>query len=101
MWGLIAVLFALFGTLFENLIQYVNLIGSIFYGTVLGIFLAAFYIKVIKSNHVFIAALIAQSLVIAVNQYASIGYLWYNVIGCTAVIIFGLLFTYLGKLQGK
>ena len=54
MWGLIAICFASFGTLFENLIQLVNIIGSIFYGTILGIFIVAFFLKKITSNSVFI-----------------------------------------------
>jgi hypothetical protein len=91
MWGIIALLFAMFGTLFENLIQFVNLIGSIFYGPVLGIFIAAFFIKIIKSRHVFWAALIAQLIVILCNQFTNMGFLWYNVIGCGGVILIALL----------
>ena len=64
LWGLIAILFALFGSLFENLIQFVNIVGSLFYGTVLGIFVAAFYIKRISSFGVFIAAIIAEATVL-------------------------------------
>lgn len=90
-WGLVAILFAMFGSLAENLIQYVNIVGSLFYGTVLGIFLVAFYIKFIKANAVFIAAFIAQAIVFSVFLLLDISYLWYNVIGCAGVIIFGLL----------
>ncbi|HLT93424.1 MAG TPA: sodium:solute symporter, partial [Membranihabitans sp.] len=60
LWGLVAILFATFGTLFENLIQLVNIIGSIFYGTILGIFLVAFYIRFVGANAVFIGALLAE-----------------------------------------
>jgi Na+/proline symporter len=91
LWGVIAICFALFGALFENLIQFVNIIGSLFYGTLLGIFLAAFYIKVIKSTAVFIAALVAETVVICFYFFSDIGFLWYNVIGCTVVIAVGLL----------
>lgn len=87
-WGLLAILFATFGTLFENLIQLVNIIGSIFYGTILGIFLVAFYIRFIRANAVFIAALIAESIVIFLYFTSDIGFLWYNVIGCGLVILF-------------
>lgn len=98
LWGLIAILFATFGTLFENLIQLVNIIGSIFYGTILGIFLVAFYIRHIQANAVFIAALIAESIVIYLYFTADIGFLWFNVIGCGLVIIFGLLLQpFMGK----
>src|SRR5690606_13859936 len=62
-WGLFAIGFASFGTLFENLIQFVNIVGSIFYGTILGIFLVAFYIRYIKAEAVFWAALCAETLV--------------------------------------
>jgi SSS family solute:Na+ symporter len=91
MWGLIAIGFASIGSLFENLIQFVNIIGSIFYGTVLGIFLSAFLIRSMSSNAVFIAALIAQSIVLVCYWTTDIGFLWYNVIGCGGVIIVGLL----------
>ncbi|MEM6723277.1 MAG: sodium:solute symporter [Bacteroidota bacterium] len=91
-WGLIAILFATFGTLFENLIQFVNIIGSIFYGTVLGIFLVAFYLKRFTGTPVFQAALVAQAGVIGVFFFTDIGFLWYNVIGCFGVIILTFLF---------
>lgn len=86
-WGLIAILFATVGTLFENLIQLVNIIGSIFYGTILGIFLIAFYFKFIKANAVFVGAIIAEILVIYLFFTTEIGFLWFNVIGCGLVII--------------
>ena len=91
MWGIIAIIFATFGTLAENLIQLVNIVGSIFYGSVLGIFLVAFYIKSIKSNAVFWAACIAQVSVIVIFQMDLVSYLWLNVIGCLLVIILALM----------
>ena len=66
MWGLIAICFASFGTLFENLIQLVNIIGSIFYGTILGIFIVAFFFKRITSNSVFYAACCSQLLILLI-----------------------------------
>lgn len=90
-WGLIAILFATVGTLFENLIQFVNIIGSIFYGTVLGIFIAAFYIKYIKARAVLIAAVITQALIIAIFYADVVSYLWLNMIGAVFVIILALL----------
>lgn len=91
LWGLLAILFATFGTLFENLIQLVNIIGSIFYGTILGIFLVAFYIRFVKANAVFIAAVIAETVVVYLYFTTDIGFLWFNVIGCGLVVLFAML----------
>lgn len=92
MWGIFAIGFACFGSLFENLIQFVNIVGSIFYGTILGIFLVAFYIKSIKAEAVFWAALCAEALVIVTFWKSDIGFLWLNPLGCLAVIFFGYIF---------
>ena len=97
MWGLIAMGFASVGRLFENLIQFVNIVGSIFYGTVLGIFLAAFFFRMISSRSVFIGGIIAQAIVLMCFWWTDIGYLWYNVIGCSSVILFSLLITFSEK----
>jgi len=86
-WGLVAILFASIGTLFENLIQFVNIVGSIFYGTILGIFLVAFYFKKIKGNAVFIAAFITEIFVVYIFYIDVIGFLWLNLIGVLGVII--------------
>jgi SSS family solute:Na+ symporter len=86
-WGLIAIAFACFGTLFENLIQFVNIVGSVFYGTILGIFLIAFYFKNIQANAVFIGAIISEILIIIIFKSDLIGYLWLNVIGCVLTIL--------------
>ncbi len=91
MWGLIAILFALFGTLAENLIQFVNIVGSIFYGVILGMFLMAFFAKTVRGTALFIAALLAQLSVILLFLVSNIGYLWFNVIGCLLVIVFSYL----------
>ena len=100
LWGALAILFATTASLFENLIQAVNYLGSIFYGTILGIFVVAFYVKKIKGNAVFIAAILAELSVIMIDllnrnemgpEWLQIGYLWYNVIGCLLVILFGYL----------
>ncbi|SFU12685.1 transporter, SSS family [Algoriphagus locisalis] len=100
-WGLGAILFATYASLFENLIQAVNLLGSLFYGTILGIFLVAFFMKWVKGHAVFIAALFSQALVLFVHfnngdvmdgNLWDIGFLWYNPIGCLSVMLFaGLL----------
>lgn len=86
-WGIVAILFACIGTLFENLIQFVNIIGSIFYGTILGVFLVAFYLKHIKGQAIFYAAIISQISIIAIFKADFIGYLWLNVIGCVLVVV--------------
>ncbi len=80
-WGLVAIAFALFATLSENLIQATNIIGSVFYGVVLGLFLVAFFLKKIGGTAVFWAAVIAQALVLVLYFTLSISYLWYNFIG--------------------
>ena len=91
-WGMIAILFATLASQLENLIQAVNILGSLFYGTILGIFLVAFYLKRVRSNAVFVAALIAEATVITLFYTSDIGFLWFNVIGCALVAILGLAF---------
>lgn len=86
-WGIIAILFACIGTMFENLIQLVNIIGSIFYGTVLGIFLVAFYIKRIKAQAIFWGALISQFGVFYIFAVDAVSFLWLNIIGAVLTII--------------
>ncbi|MFI5337016.1 MAG: sodium:solute symporter, partial [Opitutales bacterium] len=81
LWGFIAIGFALFANLAENLIQATNIIGSIFYGVMLGLFLAAFFLKWVRGPAVFWAALAAQALVLILYATLSISYLWYNFIG--------------------
>ncbi|MFT6336743.1 MAG: Na+/proline symporter [Halioglobus sp.] len=97
MWGVIAICFACFCTLAENLIQYVNIIGSVFYGTILGIFLVGFYIKSIKGNAIFWAALISESLIILIFWMDIVGYLWLNAIGCLLVTILALVIQKLSR----
>ena len=101
LWGVLAILFATTASLFENLIQAVNLLGSLFYGTILGIFVVAFYFKNVKSNAVFYSAIFAEFIVILIhllNEYnlaptwIEMGYLWYNVIGCLLVVFFSVIF---------
>ena len=101
LWGIIAILFACVGTLFENLIQLVNIVGSIFYGTVLGVFLVGFYIQYVKANAIFFSAVISQTTIFFIYYYTihiyptgqeKLGYLWLNFIGASLTIILGLLF---------
>src|SRR6185436_10687596 len=85
-WGCVAIGFALFAGLVENLIEAVNILGSLFYGTILGLFLTAFLLKRVRGTAVFLAALAAEAAVIALYLSTSIGYLWFNVIGCALVL---------------
>lgn len=88
-WGLVAIGFALVAGLLDNLIQAVNILGSLFYGCILGIFLCGFYLKRLNGTAVFVGALMAEAVVIfCYLKVDSIGYLWYNVIGCLLVAIF-------------
>ncbi|MFL2589779.1 MAG: sodium:solute symporter [Parvicellaceae bacterium] len=100
LWGVLAILFATTASLFENLIQAVNLLGSLFYGTILGIFVVAFYFKNVKSNAVFYCAIAAEIMVVSIHflnhyqlapNWLQMGYLWYNVVGCLLVILFATL----------
>jgi SSS family solute:Na+ symporter len=91
MWGLIALAFALSIHLVENLIQAANILGSVFYGVVLGIFMTAFFLRRVRGTAVFWGALLAQCLVFCLYFTLSISYLWYNFIGCAACMGFSLL----------
>ncbi len=95
-WGILAIIFALGASLFDNLIEAVNILGSLFYGTILGIFLVAFLLKWVKGTAVFIAALIAEALVITLFVTSEIGFLWFNVIGCAAVMLIAVLLQAIG-----
>jgi len=91
-WGVIAISFALFANRLGTLIEAVNILGSLFYGTILGIFLVAFFIKKIGGTAVFSAALIAEFMVILLYLYSEIPYLWFNFIGCLVVVILAAAF---------
>jgi solute:Na+ symporter, SSS family len=86
-WGLIAIAVASFASLVENLIEAGNILGSVFYGSILGLFLAGFFSRRITGSAVFFAAVLAQTLVFILFATTNIGYLWYNFIGCAAVLI--------------
>jgi Na+/proline symporter len=96
LWGLVALGFALFAHLAENLIQAVNIVGSVFYGVVLGLFLVAFFVKWVRGTAVFWGALLAEGVVLYFyfhlkNTPHEISYLWYNLIGCVACLLFSVL----------
>src|SRR5690606_29453999 len=100
LWGVVAILFACVGTLFENLIQLVNIVGSIFYGTVLGIFLVGFYMKFVRKDAIFWGAVISQTTIFFIYYYAihlpgpgeeKLGYLWLNFIGAMLTVVISSL----------
>ena len=110
LWGIIAIAFACVCALFENLIQLVNIIGSIFYGTVLGIFLVGFYFKYVKANAMFIAACISQSVIFLIYYFAifnqpsgqeKLGYLWLNFIGAMMTLILSVTIQLIGGKKQK
>ncbi len=100
-WGAVAIGFALVAKLFDNLIEMVNVLGSLFYGTILGIFIVAFFIKHIKARAIFWSALIAEACVLILHfaqvyqwplfTRLKVEYLWYNVVGCLLVIFISFL----------
>jgi len=91
LWGIIAIGVACVANLFENLIELVNIIGSIFYGNVLGIFLLAFFFSYVKSRAVFIAAIITQGIIVYIWWIDLMPYLWLNVVGATLVIVIAFI----------
>jgi len=90
LWGIIAILFASVGNLFENLIQLVNIIGSLFYGTILGVFLVAFFLKQVRGNAIFLAALISEVAIIILYRLDVVGFLWLNLIGAVLTVLLAL-----------
>lgn len=92
-WGIFCIATAMFASQLGSLIEAVNILGSLFYGTMLGIFVVAFYLKRIGSTAVFYAALLAEAGVIGVYVADIVSFLWLNVIGCLLVVVFALLFS--------
>lgn len=102
LFGLFAILFAALASLFENLIEAVNILGSLFYGTILGVFLVAFFFRKVGGTAVFYSAIISQLIIIALfslnrNGIIEIGYLWYNLIAPAILIILSLLLNLIFK----
>jgi len=94
-WAVFGMLFASVANQAENLIQFVNIIGSIFYGTILGIFLSAFYLKYIKSNAIFIAAIVAEAIIVYCYFFTKVAFLLYNIIGCLVVVVLGFIIQFI------
>lgn len=97
-WGIFCILVAQFAHRMGSLIEAVNILGSIFYGTILGVFIVAFYLKKLNGTPVFVAALITEAIVIFVYVLNIVSFLWLNVIGCVGVVLFALI---LQELIGK
>ena len=90
-WGAIAIAFAAFATLLDNLIEAVNILGSLFYGTILGLFVVAFFVKFVTSTPVLVAALTALGTVLTLFLTSDVGFLWFNVIGCGIVVVLSMM----------
>src|SRR4029079_15224959 len=86
-WGVLAILFAAFASIVDSLIQAVNILGSLFYGTILGIFLSAFFAPRLRATPVFVAALVSELVVFVLWLAPNVGFLWFNLIGCVAVLL--------------
>ncbi len=98
-WGIITLLVALYASQLGNLLEAVNILGSLFYGTILGIFLVAFYFKKIGGKAVFIAAILSEVIVFAIWKMDILAYLWLNLVGCVSVIVLGYLFQGISKIS--
>lgn len=100
-WGIIAIIVACTASLFDNLIQLVNIIGSIFYGNILGIFLLAFFIRFVKSRAVFVAAIITQIIVVIGWWFDWMPFLWLNLFGCILVVSISILLQFIFPKAGE
>jgi Na+/proline symporter len=85
--------FAQFGRNFGALIQAVNVVGSLFYGSLLGVFVLAFFFKSVSGRGAFVGVIAGEAAIFAANLFTRISFLWYNVIGCFVVIVVALLVT--------
>ncbi len=94
LWGAFAMLFAEYAGRLGTLVEAVNILGSLFYGTILGIFLTAFFLKRVRGHAVFCAALAAEAGVIVCFLLTPLSFLWYNVVGCGLVILLSLIFSF-------
>lgn len=90
-WGVAAIGMALYASKLGNLLEAVNQLGSYIYGTMLGIFVVAFYLKKIKGNAVFAAAIITEVIVCLLGYHQTVAYLWLNAIGCVGVVVIALV----------
>jgi SSS family solute:Na+ symporter len=96
-WGCYGIAFAQYAGRLGSLIEAVNILGSLFYGTMLGIFLLAFYFRSVNGTAAFYGALIGEITVLFCFEWTSIAWLWYNVIGCVVVVVTGIILTRIMK----
>jgi len=101
LWGLYGIAFAQYASRLGSLVEAVNILGSLFYGTMLGIFLLAFYFKSVKGTAAFIGAVSGEIVVLYCFQFTSIAWLWYNVIGCFVVVGVGFILATFGKTKSS
>lgn len=94
-WGIFTVIIALFANKLGNLLEAVNILGSLFYGTILGIFLVAFYMKSVRGKAIFWAAILTEVIIVAIWQSKIVAFLWLNVIGCLLVILLSFVLEHL------
>jgi SSS family solute:Na+ symporter len=99
-WALLAIVFAMLASFAENLIQFVNIVGSLFYGTLLGLFLTAFYVKYVKGTAVFCAAIVSELVVLFCYFETDIAFLLFTLIGCSIVIVLSVLLQLFIHLSG-
>ena len=90
-WGLVCIVMALYAGKLGNLLEAVNQLGSYIYGTILGVFVTAFYLKNIRATPVFIAAVLAEITICVLGYFNAVAYLWLNAIACLLVIVLAML----------
>jgi solute:Na+ symporter, SSS family len=102
-WAVAAMVFASLANQAENLIQFVNIVGSLFYGTILGIFISAFYLKYLRSNAVFFSAILSEGVILYLYFFKrqEVAFLLYNIIGCVAVVVFSYIFQWIENAAKK
>jgi Na+/proline symporter len=100
-WGGLAILFAEYANRLGSLVEAVNILGSLFYGTILGVFLLAFYVRQVSGTAVFLGALAGEAAVILCFAATDISFLWYNVVGCLGTIASAVVIALLGGRWGR
>jgi Na+/proline symporter len=100
-WGALAILFAEYANRLGSLVEAVNILGSLFYGTILGIFLLAFYVKRVGGTAVFLGALAGETAVVVCFAATDISFLWYNVVGCLGTIACAIVISLPGGRRGR
>lgn len=99
-WGVVCIIMALYASKIGNLLEAVNILGSYIYGTILGVFLVAFYVRYVNGRAVFFAALVTELVIIIIGKLDLVAYLWLNVIGCLLVVVFSVGIQHLMKKTG-